>query len=101
MTTVLVAGGTGMLGSRIADYLVKETGVQVRLLVRDGWEGDDAKRQRVDPLVTQGRARTRGSAVSVTATAIAADLVWPTVAWKQFTTRGRFRSSGRRWPCRS
>jgi nucleoside-diphosphate-sugar epimerase len=26
MTTVLVAGGTGMLGSRIADYLVKETG---------------------------------------------------------------------------
>jgi nucleoside-diphosphate-sugar epimerase len=49
MTTVLVAGGTGMLGSRIADYLVKETGVQVRLLVRDGWEDDDAKRQRVDP----------------------------------------------------
>jgi uncharacterized protein YbjT (DUF2867 family) len=54
MTTVLVAGGTGMLGSRIADYLEKETGVQVRLLVRDGWEDDDAKRQRVDPLVTQG-----------------------------------------------
>ena len=49
MTTVLVAGGTGMLGSRIADYLVKETGEQVRLLVRDGWEDDDAKRHRVDP----------------------------------------------------
>jgi uncharacterized protein YbjT (DUF2867 family) len=45
---VLVAGGTGMSGSRIADYLVKETGVQVRLLVRDGWEDVDAKRQRVD-----------------------------------------------------
>jgi nucleoside-diphosphate-sugar epimerase len=50
MTTVLVAGGTGMLGSRIADYLVKETGVQVRLLVRDGWEDEDAKRQRVECL---------------------------------------------------
>jgi nucleoside-diphosphate-sugar epimerase len=46
MTTVLVASGTGMLGSRIADYLVKETGVQVRLLVRDGWEDDEGRGQR-------------------------------------------------------
>jgi nucleoside-diphosphate-sugar epimerase len=43
MTTVLVASGTGMLGSRIADYLVRETGVQVRLLVRDGWEDDEGR----------------------------------------------------------
>jgi nucleoside-diphosphate-sugar epimerase len=43
MTTVLVAGGTGMLGSPIADYLMKETGVQVRLLVRDGWEDDEGR----------------------------------------------------------
>jgi uncharacterized protein YbjT (DUF2867 family) len=64
MTTVLVAGGTGMLGSRIADYLVKETGVQVRLLVRDGWEDDDAKRQRVDPLVTQGATIAIGDVTS-------------------------------------
>ena len=64
MTTVLVAGGTGMLGSRIADYLVTETGVQVRLLVRDGWEDDDAKRQRVDPLVTQGATVAIGDVTS-------------------------------------
>src|SRR3954452_9391813 len=32
----LVVGGTGMLGGRIADHLMNEPGVELRLLVRPG-----------------------------------------------------------------
>lgn len=34
--TVLVAGATGRLGSRIAHHLLRQPGVSVRLLVREG-----------------------------------------------------------------
>lgn len=54
MTTVLVAGGTGMLGSRIAERLLDRDGVAVRLLLRDGWERDADKRARIAPLVARG-----------------------------------------------
>jgi uncharacterized protein YbjT (DUF2867 family) len=71
MTTVLVAGGTGMLGSQIADNLVKEPGVQVRLLVREGWQSDDAKKERVDPLIAQGATIAVGDVTSPDSLAVA------------------------------
>jgi uncharacterized protein YbjT (DUF2867 family) len=64
MTTVLVAGGTGMLGSQIADNLVKEPGVRVRLLVREGWQSEEAKKERVDPLIAQGATIAVGDVTS-------------------------------------
>lgn len=54
MTTVLVAGATGMLGSRIGHFLVTQPGVTVTLLTRPGWEGDAVKLARIDPLRDAG-----------------------------------------------
>lgn len=54
MTTVLVAGATGMLGSRIASNLLDQDGVAVRLLVRSDWDLQPAKTERVAPLLSRG-----------------------------------------------
>lgn len=65
MSTVLVAGATGMLGSQIADALLDQSGLgqadtTVRLLVRAGWADDDARRGRVEPLVQRGATVVEG-----------------------------------------
>jgi uncharacterized protein YbjT (DUF2867 family) len=58
MTNVLIAGATGMLGSRIAHHLTHEPAVrdggELRLLVRPGSLTDAAKRTTIDALVAQG-----------------------------------------------
>ena len=54
MTTVLIAGATGMLGSRIGHFLVGQPDVTVRLLAREGWDGDPTKRERIEPLLQGG-----------------------------------------------
>ena len=56
MTTALVAGATGMLGSRIGHFLLAHPGVSVRLLTRTGWDSDPAKRERLEPLLEGGAA---------------------------------------------
>lgn len=65
MTTVLVAGGTGMLGSHIASHLLNQDGVAVRLLSHAGSASDPARRARIDPLVARG------------ATVVGADVLQP------------------------
>ncbi len=52
--TVLVAGGTGVLGNRIAHYLLKEPDAEVRLLVRPGVMANAAKSALVSPLLDRG-----------------------------------------------
>lgn len=47
---ILIAGATGMLGSRIAHHVVMQPGVRVRLLVRNG----SARKDALDALVSQG-----------------------------------------------
>lgn len=54
MITVLVAGATGMLDSRIASYLLDQDGTAVRLLVRSGWDRHPDKVQRLNPLLSRG-----------------------------------------------
>ena len=54
MTTALVAGATGMLGSRIAHFLLAQPGVSAKLLTRTGWDHDPAKRERIEPLLQSG-----------------------------------------------
>lgn len=49
---VLVAGATGMLGSRIAHHLIERNEASVRLLVRPGLDG--SKRETVDRLLAGG-----------------------------------------------
>lgn len=53
MTTVLVAGA-GLLGSPVAHALTDQDGVDVRLLVRDGWQSTPSKRDRIEPLLARG-----------------------------------------------
>jgi len=50
--TILVAGATGMLGSRIAHHLLEREDASVRLLFRPGLEGK--KRVAADQLVARG-----------------------------------------------
>ncbi len=55
--TVLLAGATGMLGSRIARYLLDQREARLRLLVR----GDAAgKRAALDPLLARGGELVEG-----------------------------------------
>ena len=49
--TVLLAGATGMLGSRIARHLLDQPGARLRLLVRGG---DAQKLAALDPLLARG-----------------------------------------------
>ena len=54
--TVLLAGSTGMLGSRIAHHLLGRPGVRLRLLARDA----TTKRDKLEPLVGRGAALIEG-----------------------------------------
>lgn len=53
MTNVLLAGATGMLGSRLAEHLLDAPGTRLRLLVRDH-TADPARRALLDGLVARG-----------------------------------------------
>jgi uncharacterized protein YbjT (DUF2867 family) len=55
---ILVAGATGMLGSRIAHYLLEQPDVQVRLLIRP--DTDAAKKNALNPLVERGAELVTG-----------------------------------------
>lgn len=54
MTTVLIAGATGMLGSLIAEHLLTEQDVTVRLLVRESARKDADKAATIDALISRG-----------------------------------------------
>ena len=54
--TILIAGATGMLGSRIAHHMLLQPDVQVRLLVRDL----SAKKELLAPLVSHGAELIEG-----------------------------------------
>ena len=56
--TVLLAGATGMLGSRIAHHLLAQPDAHVRLLVRDA--NDAEKRARLEPLIKHGTEIVEG-----------------------------------------
>lgn len=64
MTNVLIAGGTGMLGGRIAHHLTAQPAVreggELRLLVRPGALDDAGKKVTVDALVGQGAIVVEG-----------------------------------------
>jgi len=78
MITVLVAGGTGMLGSQIAARLLDQDGVAVRLLARKGLERNSAQRARIDPLVARGAIVVNGDVLdprSLTAATAGVDVV--------------------------
>ncbi len=54
MTTVLIAGATGMLGNLVAGHLLAEPGTHVRLLIRDSAREDSSKAGIIDVLVARG-----------------------------------------------
>jgi uncharacterized protein YbjT (DUF2867 family) len=58
--TVLVAGATGMLGSRIAHYLLAEPEAEVRLLVRPKTLEDPVKTALLSPLLARGAEIIQG-----------------------------------------
>lgn len=81
--TVLVAGATGMLGSKIAAELLRLPGVTVRLLARPETQDDPRKRGVLDPLVSAGAKITPGSLAA-----------WPTCRpWRR-------RPPAPMWSCR-
>ena len=57
--TVLLAGATGMLGSRIAHHLLAAGGADLRLLVRPA-EGNSSRRQALQPLLAAGATVVEG-----------------------------------------
>ncbi|MBJ7341535.1 NmrA family NAD(P)-binding protein [Mycolicibacterium sp.] len=58
--SVLLAGATGMLGSRIAHHLLAQPAVSVRLLVRDGASSDPDKKQTLAALQARGATVVSG-----------------------------------------
>jgi uncharacterized protein YbjT (DUF2867 family) len=60
--TVLLAGATGMLGSRIAHHLLEQPEVRVRLLVRDV----ASKKVMLDPLAAMGAELIEGDLADAT-----------------------------------
>jgi uncharacterized protein YbjT (DUF2867 family) len=64
MTNALVAGATGMLGSRIAHHLTRDPAVreggELRLLVRPGALADEDKRRTIDALIADGARVVEG-----------------------------------------
>lgn len=56
--TILLAGPTGMLGSRIAHHLLGQPGARVRLLVRGGLA--PGKRAALGPLLARGAEAVQG-----------------------------------------
>jgi uncharacterized protein YbjT (DUF2867 family) len=59
-TMVLLAGGTGMLGTRIARHLL-DGGAQLRVLVRDAGRRDPKKRVLLDTLTDRGAQIVEGA----------------------------------------
>jgi uncharacterized protein YbjT (DUF2867 family) len=59
-TTVLLAGSTGMLGSRIADHLLNQSGVDLRLLLRAPTPAGTAKGKALDALAAKGAVVVTG-----------------------------------------
>jgi uncharacterized protein YbjT (DUF2867 family) len=62
--TILLVGATGMLGNRIAHYLVEEPNVRLRLLVRDS--RNFKKRQQLDPVLRSGAEFVEGDLEDIT-----------------------------------
>lgn len=60
MTTVLIAGSTGMLGGLIATHLLDQDNVDVRLLVRGSAQQDQAKTAALDALTARGAVPVPG-----------------------------------------
>ena len=60
MTSVLIAGGTGMLGRSIASHLLDQSDVDVRLLVRDSSPRDPGKESALQTLVSRGASIVTG-----------------------------------------
>lgn len=58
--TVLVVGATGMLGNRIAHYLLEQPDTDVRLLVRQSGLNDAAKKALLSPLLDRGAQIAQG-----------------------------------------
>ena len=58
--TVLLAGATGMLGARIAEHLLEDEGVALRLLVRPATLADAGKRAGLDSLAERGAEFVEG-----------------------------------------
>jgi uncharacterized protein YbjT (DUF2867 family) len=56
--TILLAGATGMLGSRIAHHLLEQPGARIRLLVRGGEAA--GKRAALGPLLARGAETIEG-----------------------------------------
>lgn len=59
-TTVLLAGATGMLGKRIAEHLLDQPEVDLRLLLRDAAPTDSAKAKVVAALTRRGASIVPG-----------------------------------------
>lgn len=57
--TVLLAGATGMFGSRIAHHLLEQPDAHIRLLVRDA--NNASKRAQLEPLLKRGAEIIGGS----------------------------------------
>ena len=62
-TTVLVAGGTGMLGNRIATHLLEQPDTAVRLLLREAVPSDPDKARAIDALLGKGATVALGDVV--------------------------------------
>ena len=60
MSTILLAGATGMLGGSIAGHLLDQDEVELRLLVRPSSRGDAAKAAAIDPLTARGATVVAG-----------------------------------------
>jgi nucleoside-diphosphate-sugar epimerase len=57
---VLIAGATGMLGSRIAYYLLEQPETELRLLVRPGSLSDARKAGRISSLIERSAVVAHG-----------------------------------------
>ncbi|SDS35893.1 NmrA-like family protein [Friedmanniella luteola] len=60
MTTVLIAGSTGMLGKLIAAHLLDQDGVEVRLMARDSTRPDPEKAAALEGLTARGAVLVPG-----------------------------------------
>jgi uncharacterized protein YbjT (DUF2867 family) len=58
--TVLLAGATGMLGARIAEHLLEDEDVALRLLIRPAALADPGKRSGIGTLVGRGAEMVEG-----------------------------------------
>lgn len=64
-TTVLIAGATGMLGTRIAAHLLEQADVDVRLLLRDGVSSNRDKARAVATLTHSGASVVTGDVADI------------------------------------